>query len=712
MNAVAGEAVKAIPGKPFMPLLSWRRHWFLSLSVFVLIAGIGLMVALEKGKPLYYSEAVIHVNFRFAPNLETQQEVETQSVTQYERLVEQQTRVLTRYDIVQAALESLGDDRSRWQAQGEEDDRAIRRLMGSLKVRPVRNTFLLTVGLESEEPDLIPMLVNPLVRYYLDAHREEVFFGSDIRIANLERRRGEIEHEIREDSSELMSMASRIGLTTFEERFTNPYDKILVDMNDAHARAWQNLISAEAELEALRLKHAAILQVDLGAEAEKIAVNDRALGDLRTSLYKRRSELIQIVSGLKPEHPGRAAAQVELEDIEREILSTTVGTRDGIKRILEKQREAEIAIEVAEHEAVLDRARKVERRLAAEVEDRKRKMAEFVAVYNEARNIQEEIDRARTQLKSINNRIDEIEVERNAPGYARLVSLATIPTQAISGGRKRLFAMALVAALGMALILPLLLDMLSTRIRTPVDLHRALGFAPVAWLPENRTARSQALFDDQLHRLAIALMREVREHGAGRSYLVTACVPGAGRSMVTSALADALASLGLATLALDCDADNGASDSREGAPAPGLTALLARTSSIDEALHKAGAGSASRLPFGDADAAQELNNAIRLRDTIEELCGAFDIVLVDGPPLLLSANAEVLASICHGVLIVVAAETTPAGQLRRATRIVERADPEVVASILNRTPLFRGGGYYRKLAVRLDRQQRASGLGG
>jgi succinoglycan biosynthesis transport protein ExoP len=100
------ESEQRLPSKAIMPLLSLQRHWRKSFIVFCLIAAIGplLVWAWKKGAPTYYAEAVIQVNFRYAPNLNTVQEIETYSDTQYERLVSQQTKTITRFDVIERAL--------------------------------------------------------------------------------------------------------------------------------------------------------------------------------------------------------------------------------------------------------------------------------------------------------------------------------------------------------------------------------------------------------------------------------------------------------------------------------------------------------------------------------------------------------------------------------------------------------------------------------
>lgn len=721
-----------------MPLLSLRRHWRKSLLLFLVVTGIGLPVAWIKGTARYYAEAVVHINFRFAPNLQAQQEVEMQSINQYERLVQHQLRTINRFDVVQRALASLGEERWRWQGPAESEGQAVRRLMGALQVNAVRDTFLITVGLADKDPTLIPLLVNPIVENYLEVERQETFYGADTRLANLDRRRDALMASIAALADDLRAKARTLGIATFDERLQNPYDQILADANAALARARRERLAAEAELAALTTKHATLMRIPLDSEAEKLVSNDRALGDLRTYLYQRRAQLVQTISGLKPSHSGRQAAEREIEQINREVASATEIRNAELKAILEERRHADIATEEAEHRARLDQTRKVEDTLAIEVVLRKRDVDEFVQVYTQALAAKDEMERQQRTLRLINDRIDAIRIEEDAPGSARLVSLAQVPELPTSGGRKKLFILFLVAGTGMALALPLALDFLDGTIRTPIDLHRVLGFAPSTWLPavasdQGASDRLRILFDEQLGRLANAVLRDLRAREGGASFLVTEALPGSGKTLVVSALADRMQRLGVATLAVSCDATapfalgmdepgpgerSATAPGDAGASGPGLLDLLRREATLDGVLIPGGTGRADRIRLGaqagdrssdGADAGWQILDAIRLREVVAELTARYGLVLIDGPAILPSALAETIAGICYGTLLVVAAQDTPVKRLKRAAAILERAAPEVVGSVLNRTPLFAGGGYFDRLADDLVRYRGLQG---
>ncbi len=741
-NSAAGDEQSARPpGKAIMPLLSLRRHWLKSLIVFVVIAGVGLPVAWKKGTASYYGEAVIQVNFRYAPNLSTVQEIETHSDTQYKRLVQQQMRTITRFDVVKEALDSVGDAKFLWKRPAESERQAVQRLQGSLRVNAVRDTYLVTIGLENQDPTIIPLLVNAVVESYLRAAREDTFFGEEIRLENLQERRAEIEQSIAELSEGLEEAAAKLGLTTFEQGVQNPYDRTLADMTDALLKSRQARVTAEAKLEAMRSKHERLLALPLDAEAQKLTSTDRALLDLRAYLYQRRAKLVQTMSGLKASHSGRQAAEREIAQINQEIEEATAVKREEMKAILEERRVAEMRSESAELEADLLEAEKVEQALAERVDARRLETKDFMRVYADGVGIREELERQRRQLSQIRDRIDNILNEKDAPGYVRLVSLATVPEFPSSGGRKKLFIIFLVLASGAALVLPLALDFLDSRIQTPVDLHRVLGFAPTSWLPEVTTEADQALFEQQLERLAVALLRDLDVHGVGRSVLVTESLPGAGKTLVTHRLADELVRLGMSTLVVSCDPSNESADAEaearrfdfgsgdnarprqrlephleqrlgpqrepylETVPSAserGLVDVIAHRATLDEVIRRGAPGEADRIPFGAYADAGYVAKVLRLKEVLRELEGRYSLVLVDGPALIVSATTEAIVGICYATLVVVGAMNTPVKPLKRALAMVECADPEVVGAVLNRAPVFKGGGYYSRLAESLS----------
>jgi Mrp family chromosome partitioning ATPase len=133
-------------------------------------------------------------------------------------------------------------------------------------------------------------------------------------------------------------------------------------------------------------------------------------------------------------------------------------------------------------------------------------------------------------------------------------------------------------------------------------------------------------------------------------------------------------------------------------PSLGLTALLNHEGRIalEEYLLPATETLPVRLPVGITTERHLVTNG-KLPALLTELNRYYDLVLLDSPPILLSADTERLSEISGGVLLIVEAGQTQPGELKRAAHLLERLSPPVIATILNRAKIYQGGGYFAEL---------------
>ncbi|EDN66779.1 Protein-tyrosine kinase [Beggiatoa sp. PS] len=176
---------------------------------------------------------------------------------------------------------------------------------------------------------------------------------------------------------------------------------------------------------------------------------------------------------------------------------------------------------------------------------------------------------------------------------------------------------------------------------------------------------------------------------------------------MTLELAHILSELGVRTLALELNVfqpdiryhNNGNMSSE------GLTSLLNpddfETLSPEMLVRPATADLPDRLPVG-MTSKRHLATYGKLRTVLKQLNEHYDLILMDTPPLLLSADAELLGEIAGGVLLVIEAGGTMPGELKRAAQLLERLNPPVVGAILNRVKIFKGGGYFATLLKEYD----------
>ena len=91
-----------------------------------------------------------------------------------------------------------------------------------------------------------------------------------------------------------------------------------------------------------------------------------------------------------------------------------------------------------------------------------------------------------------------------------------------------------------------------------------------------------------------------------------------------------------------------------------------------------------RLPVGETNGARLLPAGARLSEVIEKLTQHYNVVLIDAPPLALSPDTEMLATLADAVILVVGASSARLGEVWQVARHLERLNPSMIGVLLNR----------------------------
>jgi capsular exopolysaccharide synthesis family protein len=126
---------------------------------------------------------------------------------------------------------------------------------------------------------------------------------------------------------------------------------------------------------------------------------------------------------------------------------------------------------------------------------------------------------------------------------------------------------------------------------------------------------------------------------------------------------------------------------------PGFSNLLDGSASLDEVVCRADglpfhvmiAGTSTKSPA-------ELLTASELQRGIREMTQSFDLVLVDSPPVNLVTDAQMLAGVCDGVLVVGRALATTTKSLEKSLQ--DLAQFRIVGTVLNGATVHERRGYY------------------
>ena len=308
--------------------------------------------------------------------------------------------------------------------------------------------------------------------------------------------------------------------------------------------------------------------------------------------------------------------------------------------------------------------KKEEELLVADIQERE---VQYEHTFDAAKTLDKENDALRYEAEKfdlVRRRLDEKETEGSLSIATRLVAPAYAPSTP-DQDRRALFTIA--AALG-ALAAGLGLGYL--RICTSPEIHEATDLAPggpapflgkllllrKAGCPDGHEA---AIQNECIRMVRTALLE--RLNGSCRAVLITSAGPGAGKSTVACLLAQSLARLEKKVLLVEADWRNPSACRTLGLSAgPGLIDLLRaaenrRTEIRDEDVILATPRPRfSVLPAGQARsvADAELLGSPEFAGCLERWRKRFDVILLDGAPVLPVADARIIARQVEGTILV------------------------------------------------------------
>lgn len=238
-------------------------------------------------------------------------------------------------------------------------------------------------------------------------------------------------------------------------------------------------------------------------------------------------------------------------------------------------------------------------------------------------------------------------------------------------------------------------ELLDTSVSSPEAVHESTGSAVLATVPFDAGVDTAPLISDpgasvelsESFRVLRTNLQFIDLDASRRVLVVSSAIPNEGKTTVSANLAVALAQNGQTVLVIDCDFRHPQMAGLLGLEnAVGLSTVLVGRTTLAQAVQEHRSGvmflGTGRVPPNPS----EILETQAMRDLLAEAGAAYDVVVIDAPPLLPVTDPAIIASQADGVLLVARYGQTTREHLRLAAERIAGVSGRIYGAVLNMTP--------------------------
>jgi capsular exopolysaccharide synthesis family protein len=477
-----------------------------------------------------------------------------------------------------------------------------------------------------------------------------------------------VKRDLERSERQLVSYAQSQGIINMAGRETSDSGSLqgasLAALNNALAEAQTRRIAAE---QAFRQTRAA------GQTAEVAA----STAGLRTQRAGLEAEYQDKLKRFRPEYPDMVALRARIDELGNQIRAEAGQISGGRNNTLR-----------ADYQAAVQ----AERAIQARVNDLKGQVLNLRGRSIQYNILQREVDTNRALYDALLQRYKEIGVAGGiGKNLVSIVDRAQVPGAPYKPNLMFNlligFAIGLLAGLAVALGL----EFINDTIKTLDDVRDKLKLTALGAVPKKLTQESFAEeLKDQGSPVSEAYfslrtsLQFTTENGAPKTLLITSTRAAEGKSSTTLALAQNFARLGNNVLLIDADLRKPAFVTGVDRP-EGLSKLLTNRDHLRDHVLKTESDNLWLLPCGPLPPnPAELLASPRLKALMAEAANEFDMVIVDGPPVLGLADAPLLGAVCRGTLMVIESGKTRTKAAQEAVNRLRASGSHMLGAVLTK----------------------------
>ncbi|WP_396273452.1 GumC family protein, partial [Hyphomonas sp.] len=559
---------------------------------------------------------------------------------------------------------------------------AVGILSDKVSVSRVGTTYLITVTALSESPETAARLADEIAEQYRVQQLEEKFEATRKATEWLSERVAGLREEVEEKERRVESYRAESGLlaaqgaTLTEQQIaylTTQKATLQVDLDRARARA-----------ESVRRQMAS----GAGADGISEVLQSQVISDLKSQRAIINRRVSELETKLGPQHPELISARNEAADIDRQInaeVSRIAGNIENELRVAQAQ--------ISSIQSEIGRS-------TYELRGNNQALVRL-------RELERDADTSRILLEEFLTRSKQTgEQDALITADANILSRASIPDSPSSPNK--LLNLIIGCLLG-AIIgggLALLAEMFDMKISSTEDVERKLGANPIGSVPLIRTASflglSQTNPADYLVENSLSAYAEsIRYLRAAiafsdldsetKTVAICSSLPDEGKTSLTLSLGRMSAMSGSRTLVIDGDFRRRQLTETAGLkPEIGFVEHLFGAGQLSDAIVKDRKTMLDILPLSqNGHTPHDVFGTRAFDDLLQRLRSMYDLILIDTGPLLLMAEARVIAGKADKTILVVRWRHSARSAARQSLALLRNFKADLLGVTLNMVDLNR-----------------------
>ena len=542
---------------------------------------------------------------------------------------------------------------------------AVNAVLKSVIIAPVRGSRIVKISYDHTVPSISQNIANGYSEAFIADNLDRRYDATSYARKFLEERLQQLKVKLEDSEKQVVQYAEKNGIINLDDNknlAVTDLEAINVKLTEAHG----NRVKAETLWKQAQAT---------GGFGLKEILDSKAIQDnqkLRTELAAQYQQKLAIY---KPAFPDMVQLRNQIKELDRQVVTDVEAIKNAIKA----------SYLVAQQE---------EDSLRQQLEGLK---SDVVILRNSNINytiLKREADTNRTLYDGLLQRYKEIGIS-GAVGTNNIsiVDKANLPRLPQSPSLVLNLSLGALTGLLLGIGLAYAFDYIDDSFKTPEDVESGIGLSVIGVVPKPAVNMD---VDEELLNARSGISEAVRSlrtglqfatsDGLPKSLLITSSKPSEGKTTNSIALARSLASIGLNVLLIDGDLRNASVHRRiKCSNELGLSNYLTGNKLPEEVVQSTDTEglvvmAAGPLPPNPA----ELLAGPRFMSLLALGMESFDIVVIDGPPIMGLADAPLISSMVRATLLVIAANETRRNTVKVALKRLQFARANVIGTLLSK----------------------------